>query len=101
MTDAGETKRVAAEAKLGALLDNPDVVLKVQSDGGVKVTDASLPKRIWKSWTVRIQAATGIAAAVYIMVPQDVILGVVPPEYLAKALLAHTVVTAFVKIRNV
>lgn len=105
MTDAGDAKRVVAEAKLETLLENPATVVKALSDGGVNVTDVPLSKRILKSWTMRLQAATGVVATVYLVIPQEVILGVVPPEYVStwapRVLLGHVVVTALAKMRNV
>jgi hypothetical protein len=67
----------------------------------VGAAPAPLRKRIMASWTVRLQVVTGVAATVYLTIPQETVLGVVPPEYVAKALLAHTIVTALARMRNV
>lgn len=98
-----DTKLAVLPAGAGVLVQKSDVPAKVEvlATGGVKVGDnRSWLRRVWESWVIRIQALGVTIAGLWIMIPQETILGVIPEKYHAWGLLAYAIITAWARMRN-
>ncbi len=88
--------------RLDEIIADPSLPTKPLPDGTVIVgTRPTWIKRAMQSGVVKLQAATGVVCVIWLAVPQDVVMAVVPAEYAAKGLLVYTVATAVVRLRNV
>lgn len=99
-TENEHVEKIVATAKLETLLEQPKASVVTTPDGGVKVTTAPLWKRVWVSWTMRLQAVTGILATIWLSIPQETLLAVIPSKYVASATLGYVILTAIMRMRT-
>lgn len=97
MTEIEPVEKVIAKE----LIETPGVKVEILPTGGVKVGDnRTFWRRAWDSWVIRIQVFGGILATIWLAIPQDTMLSLIPAKYAAIALLLYQVITTLARMRN-
>lgn len=95
------TDQAAATLKLDNLLQQPETKIEALPTGGVKVGDnRTWLRRAYDSWVIRFQAVTVFFCGLWIMIPQETIMAVIPDGYLPYGVIAYALVNALVRMRN-
>lgn len=83
------------------LIETPGTKVEILPTGGVKIGDnRGFWHRAWDSWVIWIQAFGGILATIWLALPQDTVLSLVPAKYVAIGLLTYNIITALARMRN-
>lgn len=90
-------KAIAADA-----LQRPGTPVEIRPDGAGIVIGDRRPwwRRVWQSWVIRIQAAAVLLSGLWLTIPQETILGVIPQQYLPYGVLTYAVITALARMRS-
>jgi hypothetical protein len=84
------------------VLQRPGTPVEIRpNDAGIVIGDhRSFWRRVYDSWTCKLQAVAGVIFAVWLAIPQDTMLAVVPQKYAAAGMLVYCILTALVRMRN-
>lgn len=94
-------EKAIATDKLDTLLQKPEVKVLPASDGSVKVTTLPWWQRCWQSWVIRIQAVGAVFVTIWLSIPQDAFVDVIPNQYQKYGVLTYVVVTALARMRTI
>lgn len=109
MTIVEAPKEPVAISKLEVLLDAPvaalplpvDTTIRAMPDGSVRVEKfSSIWWRLVNSTVIWIQAAAGVVATIWLAVPQEAFLSVVPAKYVAWGTIFYAIVTSLARMRS-